>query len=319
MKTLGKISGGLGLLLLLTSPFTLLLTSGSWISGGIKAGLGVALLLVWAITRTPRTAEQSAARAGIFYSSSAMMIVVVIAALAAINFIAAKRAKKWDLTSKQIHSLAPQTTQALQALKQPVRVLGFLGPNQGAARDEVESIVKRYAEASEKFIYEFKDPFKFPDLVAKYQLREGQMPLVLKYKRMKKMCPLLGGMLVGAAELLSGDDIVLCPVALHWTRKMHRGFNQAELLARHLGRARGWPVKELLRRVRSTGFQSHRSKVDRKHAMHDAFACVADQPLPARIVLIDDVGTTLSTLDACAAVLKHHGVARVEAAVVALG
>ena len=179
MKTLGKISGGLGLLLLLTSPFTLLLTSGSWLSSGIKAGLGVVLVLVWVLTRTPHTAQESIARAGFFYSSSLMMIIVVVAGLVAINFIAASRAKKWDLTRKQIHSLAPQTTQALEALKHPVRAIGFLGTSHGEARDEVDAVLRRYAEASDKFTYEFKDPFKYPDLVAKYQLREGQLPIVL--------------------------------------------------------------------------------------------------------------------------------------------
>lgn len=185
MKTIGKICGGVGLLILITSPFTLLLTSGSWLAAGIKGGVGAGLILFWLLTRPPREAEievkgtmGSAARAGFFYSSSAMMIVVLAGALIAANFIAAKRGKTWDLTSRQIHSLAPQTTQALKALKQPVKVLAFL-PGTHAARDEFEPILKKYADASDKFSFEFKDPFKSPDLVAKYQLRQGQLPIVL--------------------------------------------------------------------------------------------------------------------------------------------
>ena len=184
MKTIGKISGGLGLLVLITSPFTLLLTSGSWLAAGIKAGAGAVLILFWLLTRPPRAEAAakgltgSSARAGFFYSSSALMIVVLFGALVAANFIAAKRGTTWDLTTRQIHSLAPQTTQALKALKAPVKVLAFL-PGTHAARDEFEPILKKYADASDKFTFEFKDPFKSPDLVAKYQLRQGQLPIVL--------------------------------------------------------------------------------------------------------------------------------------------
>ena len=186
MKTIGKISGGLGLLLLLTSPFTLLLTSGAWLAATIKGAVGLGLLLLWLLTRPPRPAEaelkgtmREGARAGFFYGSSALMISVLIVALGAVNFIAAKRSKTWDLTHKQIHSLAPQTIQSLKALKQPVHVLAFLGATHAEARDEVEPVLRRYAEASERFTYEFKDPFKSPDLVAKYGLHEGQLPIIL--------------------------------------------------------------------------------------------------------------------------------------------
>ncbi len=185
MKTIGKISGGLGLLVLITSPFTLFSTSGSFLAAGIKAAVGAGLILFWLLTRPPRDASEelkgtmgSSARAGFFYSSSVMMIVALLGALAAVNFIAAKRGKTWDLTNRQIHSLAPQSAQALKALKQPVKVLAFL-PGGHAAFEEFEPILKKYADASEKFSFEFKDPFKSPDLVAKYQLRQGQLPIVL--------------------------------------------------------------------------------------------------------------------------------------------
>ncbi len=172
------------MLVLITSPFTLFLTSGSWLAAGIKAGVGAGLLVFWLVTRPPREEVTikgtmgSSARAGFFYSSSAMMVVAVVLALVAINFIAAKRGKTWDLTNRQIHSLAPQTAQALKSLKAPVKVLAFL-PGGHAGFDELEPILKKYADANEKFTFEFKDPFKSPDLVARYQLRQGQLPIVL--------------------------------------------------------------------------------------------------------------------------------------------
>ncbi|GEM_PF-308394 len=184
MKTIGKIAGGLGLLVLLTSPLTLFSTSGSYLAAGIKAAVGAGLIVWWLLTRPPADQVEvkgtmgSGARAGFFYSSSAMMVVVLLGALVGLNFIAAKRGKTWDLTSKQIHSLTPMTLTALTALKEPVKVLAFL-PSGHTAMDEFEPLLRKYADANAKFTYVFKDPFKSPDLVAKYQLRQGQLPIVL--------------------------------------------------------------------------------------------------------------------------------------------
>jgi ABC-type uncharacterized transport system involved in gliding motility auxiliary subunit len=186
MKTLGKISGGLGLLVLLSSPFTLLLTSGSMLAAGIKAAVGAALLVFWFVTRPARGNDVEikgtmgeSARAGFFYGSSALMICGLLVAVVAVNFIAARRGKTWDLTRQHIHSLAPQTIQALNGLKEPIRVIGFLGSTHAEAREEFEPVLKRYADASEKFTYEFKDPFKSPELVQRYGLHEGQLPIIL--------------------------------------------------------------------------------------------------------------------------------------------
>jgi len=115
---------------------------------------------------------------------------------------------------------------------------------------------------------------------------------------------------------LPSRAIVLCPVPLHWIRRFQRGFNQSELLARVVARERGLTVLPLLKRTRWTGSQMKRSRRDRLTAMGGAFKCMVDHP-PSFVVLIDDLSTTGTTLDACAAILKEAGVARVEAWVVA--
>ena len=111
---------------------------------------------------------------------------------------------------------------------------------------------------------------------------------------------------------------VLCPVPLHWTRKFWRGFNQAELLARYVGKVRGWPVEELLKRTRPTGHQARRNRSERLTALKHAFTFVGQTP-PTWVVLIDDICTTGSTLHECALALKKAGVKHVSALVVAYG
>ena len=142
---------------------------------------------------------------------------------------------------------------------------------------------------------------------------------LFKYGRRRSLAPSLGLLLSVASGLLSKstEQHVLCPVPLHWSRRFARGFNQAELLAREVAHATGMPLTLCLRRTRPTGHQAWRTHSERRLAMQDAF--VALQPAPSHVILIDDVATTVSTLDACACALKHAGVQHVQALVVALG
>lgn len=174
MKTLGKIAGGVGLLLVLTSVITLIVTSGSMLIFAVKLGLGVGLLALWALTNGERLSTW--ARSVFFYSSSAVMGVVFVGLLGATNYIVAKRGTSWDLTSKKIYSLSAQTESTLNELKEPVKVIAFA---EMGVPEQVENLFRRYQQLSDKFSYEVKDPRKNPDLTSKYQIRQGQPAAVL--------------------------------------------------------------------------------------------------------------------------------------------
>ena len=74
------------------------------------------------------------------------------------------------------------------------------------------------------------------------------------------------------ALLPLGDWDALVPVPLHWSRRWRRGFNQAEVLARAVGRRHGLSVqRRLLRRVRATPPQ-HGDAGSRRRNVRDAFA-----------------------------------------------
>lgn len=111
----------------------------------------------------------------------------------------------------------------------------------------------------------------------------------------------------------------LLPVPLHPRRLRKRGYDQALELARPLARSLGLPLLErALVRTRDTAAQSRLPAGQRLHNLRDAFQvdldrCGRDGPLPAHVVLVDDVMTTGATLHAAAEALHRAGVVRVDA------
>ncbi|WP_057919573.1 ComF family protein [Lysobacter antibioticus] len=107
---------------------------------------------------------------------------------------------------------------------------------------------------------------------------------------------------------------VLVPIPLHRRRLRERGYDQALELARPLSRQLRLPLLDHgLIRLRDTPAQSLLDAKQRRRNLRGAFAWRHGQPLPAHIVLIDDVMTTGATLHSAAAALRRAGAQRVDA------
>jgi ComF family protein len=123
---------------------------------------------------------------------------------------------------------------------------------------------------------------------------------------LRHLATLLAEEAPGHLTVAAWDGLV--PVPLHWGRRLRRGFNQAEILARGVGRRHGLPVlRGALRRVRRTPPQQGDADARRRN-LRDAFA-VPDRRIVAgrRLLLVDDVFTTGATANACAQVLLEAG------------
>jgi ComF family protein len=111
---------------------------------------------------------------------------------------------------------------------------------------------------------------------------------------------------------------VIMPVPLHPARQRERGFNQASLLAELLSAQTSIPVKPLLERTRYTTTQTALDRSERMENLHNAFRLRKNADVRGlRVLLVDDVLTTGSTLNECARILKRASAFSVHAATAA--
>jgi len=122
-------------------------------------------------------------------------------------------------------------------------------------------------------------------------------------------------LIITAREKCEEMPACILPVPLHRSRHFFRAFNQADLLARHTGKALGIPVYgSVLRRSRRTRAHSGLDAARRMRNIKGAFTC----RIPAgkrgafeHVALLDDVLTTGATLSECTRTLKQAGAGRV--------
>ena len=111
----------------------------------------------------------------------------------------------------------------------------------------------------------------------------------------------------------------MVPVPLHPKRLRQRGYNQSALLAREVGKGVGLSMMEgvLVRSKDSPPQASSRGIEERRRNVEGVFACSSKALEGLRVLLVDDVCTTGSTLSACAQALKSQGASSVWGLVVA--
>ena len=114
-------------------------------------------------------------------------------------------------------------------------------------------------------------------------------------------------------------EATIVPIPLHWRRRLGRGFNQSDLIACSLAEASSQPVSPLLQRQRFTTPQAALKAKQRVTNVAGAFRVRPKTSMPSNIILVDDVITTGSTVEACAGVLRAAGVKHITAIALAKG
>lgn len=123
-----------------------------------------------------------------------------------------------------------------------------------------------------------------------------------------------------AEQIARWQPDVLIPIPLHPARKRKRGYNQAELLALELKKLSGLPVDTgYLARTKSTQPQKQLDQKERRKNMKTAFKILENDVKYKKVLLIDDIYTTGSTMDAAARILKENGVRKVYFLCISIG
>jgi ComF family protein len=136
---------------------------------------------------------------------------------------------------------------------------------------------------------------------------------VFKYGKVETLAKPLSRFMAQALPLDARFDAVVA-MPMHWFKRWHRGFNQAELLARPIAKRYGMKLSGNLRRTRYTESQAGLGKTERQDNLKQSFAVKRPGQLAGKhILLVDDVFTTGGTLRAATGALKAAGASRVSA------
>jgi len=141
----------------------------------------------------------------------------------------------------------------------------------------------------------------------------------LKYRNVRAIGPLLASYIAPVLREAAYAPDLIVPVPMHPRRKRRRGYNQADILARSVGKLVSVEARtDVVQRSRDGASQLESGTSARRRSnVHGAFACANRLVSGKRVLLVDDVCTTGATIEACATALRSAGAAEVAAVTVA--
>lgn len=146
--------------------------------------------------------------------------------------------------------------------------------------------------------------------------------LILKFKYESDFTAgyLLSKLLV---EMIKENEIyadVICYVPMTKKSEKKRGFNQCEVIARHIGYHINVPVSDCIKKIKNTKEQKTLTKEERVKSIKGAFKVSRIKDIKNKnVILIDDVMTTGATINECKDVLKKSGVNNITVLTIAKG
>lgn len=138
---------------------------------------GLVCTLLYVLSQWREIAREFSGRQARYGTLAVASILVVLGILAAINYLAARHNKRWDLTAARQYTLSDQTRQIVQGLERPVQATVF------ARTEDFERFRTRldqYQYLSRQFQVEYIDPEKRPALAERLE-GSGLGTIVLEY------------------------------------------------------------------------------------------------------------------------------------------
>ena len=135
-----------------------------------------------------------------------------------------------------------------------------------------------------------------------------------KYRNMFRYGEFFGNIMADyAKENINEHFDFITAVPLHYKRKMSRGYNQSEILAKAIAKNLNINYKKLIVRKTNTKPQNSLNKKERLENIKKAFSMNRNVSVDNKnVLIIDDIFTTGSTINECCKVLKKNKAAKVE-------
>ncbi len=167
-----------------------------------------------------------------------------------------------------------------------------------------------------------KRTFEYGRALINYDEKAGRSMAKIKYRNKREYLDFYGEAICARywKVIRRMKANVLVPVPVHPSRKRERGFNQAELLARRIGEGLGIPVyPQMLVRNKKTMPQKGLDPAGRLKNLEEAFSAGGILKGVEGVILVDDIYTTGSTIEACTRALKKAGIKRVYFLTICIG
>ncbi len=156
----------------------------------------------------------------------------------------------------------------------------------------------------------------------KYNLSMRRSMEKLKYSNKREYAEFFADCIirVHGESIKAWDAELLIPVPIHRRRMIKRGYNQAALIAKHLNKYLQLELREdVLVRIKNTKVQNKLNDKDRKRNVTEAFSILENVVQYKKVILVDDIYTTGSTINSCAQILKAAGALQVYSVCACIG
>jgi gliding motility-associatede transport system auxiliary component len=169
MKRTSALSGIIGVIFLLFATLGYVLTAGGFarLFCGVNLFAGVIALAGWLVSSRGSIGTMAGARTTRYGANAAVYSLAFIGVLVAVNYLAVRYHRQFDLTAQNAFSLSPQSIKVIESLKQPVKLYGFV---EGGRSQVGQALFEEFAYQSPLVTYQLVDPTRHPELAERYKV-----------------------------------------------------------------------------------------------------------------------------------------------------
>ena len=114
--------------------------------------------------------------------------------------------------------------------------------------------------------------------------------------------------LVNKKDFEIADNTIITYVPMHIKKQKKRGFNQAEIIAKEIGKKTNKPVVKMLKKIKEISDQAKLDKTARLENVRNVFQFCVKPGFTQNVLLVDDVYTSGATMQECSKVLRKAGI-----------